>query len=183
MTYKGIPFNGGLDSPTGTGAQHIVQTCQAICDFLVEASTPATLLDLGLTESIDWNNRLLFDTTGSPSVDFGNHLLADAAGGQSVDFNVRHAIGGEGNLSLDWDFRLLNDGSGQLSVDYENRLLVSQTAGAQFAWNDTGIVFFGGSPVAQQTGGTATAGIVYTATEQAMLNRIYTALRNYGLLT
>lgn len=43
--------------------------------------------------------------------------------------------------------------------------------------------FFGVGAVAQQTGGALTAGATYTATEQGMLNSIWTALRNYGLLT
>ena len=45
------------------------------------------------------------------------------------------------------------------------------------------IGFFGVAPVVRQTGGAATAGAAYTATEQGMINRMYTALRNYGLLT
>lgn len=43
--------------------------------------------------------------------------------------------------------------------------------------------FFGVAPVAQQTGGAATAGVLYTATEQAMLQAAYDALRAVGILT
>ena len=43
--------------------------------------------------------------------------------------------------------------------------------------------FFGVTPVARQTLGAATAGATYTATEQVMLQRVYDALRNYGLGT
>lgn len=43
--------------------------------------------------------------------------------------------------------------------------------------------FLGATAVVRQTGGAATAGGTYTATEQGMINRMYTALRNYGLLT
>ena len=43
--------------------------------------------------------------------------------------------------------------------------------------------FYGLAPVAQQVGGAATAGATYTTNEQTMLNAIYTALRNYGLLS
>lgn len=42
--------------------------------------------------------------------------------------------------------------------------------------------FFGAATVAQQAGGPKNAGATYTANEQLMLNTIYTALRNYGLL-
>jgi hypothetical protein len=48
----------------------------------------------------------------------------------------------------------------------------------------TGIGFFGVAAVAQQTSsGPQTAGAVYTATEQTMLQEIYNAARAYGLLT
>jgi len=49
----------------------------------------------------------------------------------------------------------------------------------------TGIGFFtmAATPAAQQTGGAATAGGTYTATEKGMINAMYTALRAYGLLT
>jgi hypothetical protein len=43
--------------------------------------------------------------------------------------------------------------------------------------------FFGAAAVAQQTGGAATAAASYTANEQGMVNRMYTALRNLGLIT
>jgi hypothetical protein len=43
--------------------------------------------------------------------------------------------------------------------------------------------FFGVTPVARQTLGAGTAGIVYGATEQGMLQRVYDAIRNYGLGT
>lgn len=43
--------------------------------------------------------------------------------------------------------------------------------------------FFGATPVAQQTGGAATAGMVYGATEQSMLNALYSMARTMGLLS
>lgn len=42
---------------------------------------------------------------------------------------------------------------------------------------------FNTTPVAQQAGGAATAGAVYTATEQEMLQKAYDALRAYGFLS
>ena len=69
-----------------------------------------------------------------------------------------------------------------------NFQVTHQGTNGRFISDVTGIAFFqnpGGAPVgvAQQTGGAATAGATYTATEQGMLNRLYTAMRNYGLLT
>lgn len=43
--------------------------------------------------------------------------------------------------------------------------------------------FYGKTPIAQQIGGALTAGASYTANEQDMLNKVFTALRNYGLLS
>lgn len=45
------------------------------------------------------------------------------------------------------------------------------------------IGFLGATPAAQQTGGAATAGLLYTATEQGMLQKTYNALRTFGFLT
>jgi C4-type Zn-finger protein len=48
---------------------------------------------------------------------------------------------------------------------------------------DSKIGFFGATPVVKQTLGTGTAGASYTATEQGMLQRVYDAIRTYGLGT
>ena len=45
------------------------------------------------------------------------------------------------------------------------------------------IGFFGATPVGRQTGGAATADLAYSSNERDMINNMYTALRNYGLLT
>lgn len=45
------------------------------------------------------------------------------------------------------------------------------------------IGFFGATPVVQQTMGAATAGGTYTATEQAMIQAVYDAVRNIGIGT
>jgi hypothetical protein len=45
------------------------------------------------------------------------------------------------------------------------------------------VAFFGVSGAGQQAGGAATAGGSYTGTEQGMINRMYSALRTFGLLS
>lgn len=68
---------------------------------------------------------------------------------------------------------------------------VSDTAGAGLAFHvegnsmfDGDIGFFATTPVTQQpSSGAVTAGAVYTATEQTMLQEAYDALRAYGLLS
>jgi hypothetical protein len=61
--------------------------------------------------------------------------------------------------------------------------LYGDGAAVRFKVDGTGVGFFATGPVAQQTGGSATAGALYTATEQGMLNAAYAAMRAYGLLT
>lgn len=71
--------------------------------------------------------------------------------------------------TADTGFKLHVDGNSKLEGD------IAHLTG------DVG--FFGTTPVGQQTGGAATAGGTYGATEQSMLQAAYDALRAYGLLT
>jgi hypothetical protein len=74
-----------------------------------------------------------------------------------------------------------NNGSSATTVNIANNTSAIRTVNIA---NSTGkIGFFGTTAVVKQTGGAATAGGTYTATEQTMINAMYTALRNYGLLT
>lgn len=75
------------------------------------------------------------------------------------------------------------DPSSNVAIDVSVRnLYASDGVTPIFQWG-TGVGFFNTSPVSQQTGGAATAGILYTSVEQGMINRMYTALQNYGLIT
>lgn len=61
------------------------------------------------------------------------------------------------------------------------------STGSLFAYSmqagvDT-LAFFGATAITQQLGGSATAGGSYTSTEQGMINRMYGALRAFGLLS
>jgi hypothetical protein len=60
-----------------------------------------------------------------------------------------------------------------LEADYVN---VANNASSQLG-------FFAVTPVVRQTGGAATADLTYSSNERDMINAMYTALRNYGLLT
>jgi hypothetical protein len=84
----------------------------------------------------------------------------------------------------------LKIGSGGDTADAGYKLHVE---GGGFLLEDSGVIinafddkigFFAATPVVQQaSSGAATAGGTYTATEQAMLQEAYNALRAYGLLT
>ncbi len=70
--------------------------------------------------------------------------------------------------------------SGQTANIFE---VLNSGFGRVFAAGEDKIGVFGVTAVVQQTGGAATAGALYTATEQGMLNAVYAAMRAYGLLT
>lgn len=151
-TVNGIPFNGGMVSPSGTGAQHIVETCTAICSWLIDGANPGQLLD------------------------------SYPAGGPSIDWVARTLTRADNNPVLNWDALLLADMTGTVTLDWANHYLYD-TSGNQVMDFSNGVGWFNASPVFQQTGGATTAGAVYTSNEQVMLNRMYSALRNYGLLS
>jgi hypothetical protein len=66
-------------------------------------------------------------------------------------------------------------------TDDEVNLIANGTSNIRFTKDTLG--FFGVTPVVRQTMGAATAGASYTATEQAMLQAVYDAVRNLGLGT
>ena len=81
---------------------------------------------------------------------------------------------GSGTDIADSGYKLHVEGGGFLLEDAST--LISALGSA--------IGFFGATPVVQQaSSGAATAGALYTATEQTMIQEMYTALRAYGLLT
>lgn len=73
--------------------------------------------------------------------------------------------------------------SGGTLTDGAN-LVVGSSTGTQMATATTQkLGFYGKTPVVQQTGGAASATGTWTATEQAMLNAVYSMARAMGLLS
>lgn len=56
-------------------------------------------------------------------------------------------------------------------------------SGGDIDHDGSAVGFLGATPAAKQTGGVATAGASYTATEQNMIQKAYNALRTFGFLT
>lgn len=197
--YRGIPFDGGMDSPTGTGAQHIVQTCQAICDWFQDGTAPGKLIDNATNLSVDWNNRQGFDAALQTAIDWGGRQLIDASSAVSIDWGSYVLYGGSGTLSIDWQGRVLIDSAGTNVVEWANQQLIDALGNVRLDWTNgdlnflsgapamtfgAGIGFYGHAEASQQAGaGAVSAGAVYTATERAMLNAVYAGMRAYGLLT
>lgn len=102
-------------------------------------------------------------------------------GGQALGADCV-AIGPGANLNIPGSFGVVTGGFASLllGADGANETWVAQATDMYF-FNST-LGFFGVTPVAQPFGGPATAGNVYTPTEQAMLNAVYDCLQGFGLL-
>ncbi|MBI3909681.1 MAG: hypothetical protein HY320_01950 [Armatimonadetes bacterium] len=71
-----------------------------------------------------------------------------------------------------------------LSIDAGKNVVLDTATGTKFGTASTQkIGFLGATPAVQQTGGAATAGGTYGATEQSMLQKAYDCLRTFGFLS
>lgn len=125
-----------------------------------------SILELGSRASGD--RYSIIDLHGDDTyTDFGLRILRNN-GGANTPSDLQHR--GTGALRL-------------IAIDSGSISLLVNTSTARFEVNTTGIGFFGVTPVSRRTGGSATADLTYDSTERDMINRMYTALRDYGLLT
>ena len=130
----------------------------------------------GTTVQMDATAQVVFN---SPTVRGTTNLVTNV-GQPSVYFNnlyaQRHYLNSTAYL----------DGSvaGTITISDATNIAVGSTTGLRFGTAVTQkIGFYNAAPVVQQTGGAATAGAAYGATEQAMLQKVYNAMRSYGLLS
>lgn len=137
---------------------------------------------LGINTSADSTNRL---AVRSAAILFTAIYAADGGGGDvqvkvnkesagdNASFLFQTNFSGRAEIGLTGDdnfhFKVSPDGS-----SWHEAFQIS-TAG--------NVGFLGATPAAQQSGGSATAGLVFTATEQAMLQKAYDALRTFGYLS
>ena len=162
------------------------------------------------THALNWEDRTLLDEAADEKIFWGSdHLRFSTEGSEVMRITAlgNVCIGAtdpSAKLDLDGTFRLraytrgtlqtnddgdvfanteLWDASSFTSVNVNARELVDTDGIAKIMKWQGGLGFFGQTPASQQTGGAATAGAVYTATEQTMLQTAYDALRAYGLLT
>lgn len=117
--------------------------------------------------------RMTSISTGSISNGFGVGIEFEAettSGNNEVGATIEAIITDTTSTSEDFDLVFKTMVAGAAATEH-----------LRFGSNKIG--FFGATTVVKQTGGVATAGALYTATEQGMINAMYTALQNYGLLT
>ena len=124
------------------------------------------------------SNRLFFKAAGAFNFGIdstgvlGNQFRINGAASNNVTTPIfvpsRTSLGPNSGFGGNnaGDVCLITSGSTRLRINYNG---------------DLG--FFGVTPVARQTLGAATAGATYGTNEQTMLQKVYDALRNYGLGT
>jgi hypothetical protein len=106
------------------------------------------------------------------------HVLCRATSNEGIRVESNN-----GSVEMDW----FSDGSiGYIgtTTNHDFQLLANGTTIVWCSDPSTGAIgFLGALPAVRQTGGAATAGVTYTATEQDMLQKAYDCLRTFGLLT
>lgn len=137
---------------------------------------------------LDWNDSQLNNSTNDLVMDWGvQQLISPISNSVCLDWNHFELFdnAGAGTVrSMNWDQRILFDANDTQSANWDLRRLHDSNGDEVFEWIGTQVIgFFGTTPATQQTGGPATAGVAYTAVERGMINRMYTALQAYGLLT
>lgn len=96
--------------------------------------------------------------------------------GANINSGMRLLIHGAGATNATYAIYAENSSNTQLfSVDNDGGVFAGRSGGK--------IGFLGATPVVRQLGGAVSAGATYTATEQAMLDRVYQMARTMGLLT
>ena len=93
----------------------------------------------GSTEdSVNWDNRTLFDSNGNFSVRWGLvRGMFDANASESVDWNIRQLKfdNGESDYTVDWNEGILQDPAAKFSVDWQNRQLKNSSGNEVLNWS------------------------------------------------
>jgi len=132
--------------------------------------------DANLNANVQIGGWTAFASSAEHVVDFGQQIVGTTAvqwipsGGLDFKHAATGLAGRLNVMSANGDFGLNMVPAYKLDVTGSVRI-------------NGDIGFFNTTPQAQQTGGAQTAGIVYTATEQDMLQKAYDALRTFGFLS
>jgi hypothetical protein len=167
IAHGAVTVNNGLNLGTATGAPS--GGINTVNRITISASLPASSLIIEETNAVGTKLALF---TGEPGVSYSNAILGynyiPLSGGAS----------GRDNTGIGGSFIRLQQGA----IEF-HQITSAGTDNTRIRIDGNGLGFFGATAVVKQTGGAATADLTYDATERDMINRMYTALRNYGLLT
>jgi hypothetical protein len=104
----------------------------------------STLTDDSNISSVDWQNRISYDTTQLQSIDWQNRISYDTTQLQSIDWGNRDLIDTNESSSLNWSGRTLSDsgtpgGSGfsVFSINWENRQAYDTVGNPSIDWSGT----------------------------------------------
>lgn len=113
-----------------------------------------TLKDFSGISAIDWGNRLLENSGGTPTVDWeyqvltdagyfgtiamdwGQRLMYDSGGARVVNWDNKFLFSNATTLSVNWGSRALYDSSSVARVDWENSLLFDSNADQTLDWQN-----------------------------------------------
>jgi hypothetical protein len=106
---------GGGNAFPYTGSAEITGSLTVTGSFSVNNGTnvkldtaTSTLTDDSNISSVDWQNRISYDTTQLQSIDWTNRYLYDSATTPSIQWSSRALTDSVGNSSLDWDVNSYN---------------------------------------------------------------------------
>lgn len=182
----GLIYNGGTRQwATGAIATQVENLWAATTYTAVAASVITTAIgndffapiastNITITNNyaIRSNGNILLNFGSNPTIESPTSVRLKAGSSAEVFFDINgvNAVIRTSNTLWQW-----TDGLNQsFSVTNGSKIGTSVSQKIGF-WNAT--------PVVQQTGGAATAGVAYTTTEQAMLNALYSMARTTGLLS
>jgi hypothetical protein len=166
----GGPISGATSGSVGNGLLYADNASPGLMQQTV---------DVKVTPANDGTGHFAIDNSVVASPSFAIHFLSGANFGiEVIDSFVAYQV-------YIGDFF---DGACLVAIDYAGNQAwlcdgtnALRIVGPSFLNGDVG--FGGATPQPQQTGGAATAGAAWTATEQQMLNAVYSALRTFGLLS
>lgn len=167
-----VTGSGGATDSIGIGANAVTGFTNVIAIGSSAAATAANqALIGGASTSI---TSVYFGkgvTSATPAAVSLNATGGNGAGINGADITIASGLGGTAaDKGGDILFKTAVTGAGT-------------TLATRFQISENKIGFFGVTAAVQQTGGAATAGATYTATEQSMLQKAYDCLRTFGLLT
>ena len=133
---------------------------------------PSGLGGNALSIVTDRTDRMVFGATGN--------VLVGGFTASTVGLTLKAAPSQTANIQ-EWQN---NSNTILLAISASGNLVSNTTNGIKIGTTTSQkLGFFNATPVVQQTGGAATAGVAYTATEQAMLQKVYDTLRTLGFLS
>lgn len=144
--------------------------------------------DVGIVnDQNDFASVAVFGSTGGQGTLYINNsawvaLSSIKAGvvNERIGGELIFANGGTGSAS---EVFKINSSNGIQIYEAKNIVLGTATGTKIGTATNQKLGFYNATPVIQQTGGAATAGAVYTAAEQTMLQTVYNMARTMGLLS